>query len=113
MCEQKEVRGGGISGRGDQCCFPYAPRHSHVVGRRKIVAYFTETPGFVIGEQSFKKAVVKVMAGADAVEMANQRRAGEIEIAEGIKNFVTHEFIFVAKTVFVENLTAADDHGVV
>ena len=53
------------------------------------------------------------MPGMDAFEMSDNLAAGEIEIADGIKNFVADEFIIITQAVFIENLVAADDDGVI
>ena len=37
----------------------------------------------------------------------------QIQIADGIKNFVGDEFIRIAKTIFVENSIVVEDDGVV
>ena len=47
------------------------------------------------------------------MEMADQWGARKVEVTKGIENLVTHEFVFVAQAAFVEDLVAADDHGVV
>src|SRR6185437_9191094 len=53
------------------------------------------------------------MAGAQAAEMADHRRAGQVEVAERVEQLVADEFVGVAQPPFVEDGVAADDDGVV
>jgi hypothetical protein len=42
------------------------------------------------------------VAGLEALELADQAVAQQVEVADGIEDLVLDEFVFVAKAVFVE-----------
>ena len=52
-----------------------------------------EFPGFRVGEQCVKQAVVQRVTGAHTVEAAKDRGAGEVEVADRVENLVTHELV--------------------
>src|SRR5690606_29779852 len=52
------------------------------------------------------------MSRAEAVKFANDRRAGEIKIADRIKRLVPHELVIIAQALFIQDIGAAEDNGV-
>ena len=70
-------------------------------------------PGVPVGEKRMEQPVVGGMARADAGEGADNGGAGQIKVAHGVQHLVADELICVSQAVFVEDLVAADHHGVV
>src|ERR1700730_3657221 len=59
--------------------------------RRNAAGKAGEAPGGWIGEERLEQAPVQSVARAHAAEMTEGRRTGEVEIAERVEHFVTHE----------------------
>src|SRR5690242_17171778 len=53
------------------------------------------------------------MPRAHAAETSEQRTPGEIKVSEGVEELVAHELVGVAQAADVQDVLAADDHGVV
>src|SRR5437899_3568449 len=53
------------------------------------------------------------MARAQAAEMADDRCAGEVEIAQRIEKLVADELVGIAQAALVKDGVAADDDGIV
>src|SRR5581483_10895690 len=66
-----------------------------------------------IGEERAQQLLVERVAGTDAVEVADDRRAREIEIAERVQHFVPHELVDIAEAFAIEHFVAADHHRIV
>ena len=45
--------------------------------------------------------------------VADERRAEEVEVADGIQQFVAHEFVVKAQALFVQNAVVIHDDGVI
>src|SRR5512134_3061810 len=53
------------------------------------------------------------MARANAAEMADDGRAREVQVADGVEHLVAHELVRIAQPFLVENTVTADHNGVV
>src|SRR4051795_10893297 len=72
-----------------------------------------EAAGARRGEERREQLAVEQVAGALAAEMADNRAAGEIEVADRVEQLVTDELVGVAQPALVENGVAADHDRVV
>src|SRR3546814_7697444 len=52
------------------------------------------------------------MARAAAVVAADDRRAGQIQVAQRVEDLVTHELVFVAQAVVIEDAVMTKHHGI-
>src|SRR5579883_1215534 len=82
-------------------------------GRWRAARQGGEAPGGVIAEKRLEQAPVERVPRALAAEVADDRRAGEVEVAERVEHLVTHELVDVAQALAVQHLIAADHHGIV
>src|SRR5215470_705083 len=69
-------------------------------------------PGRRIGEERLEQLPIEVVAGAHAAEMAEDRAAGEVEIAQRIEQLVAHELVSIAEAALIEDGIAAHHHGI-
>src|SRR3974390_3776492 len=67
------------------------------------------SPSGRIGHQGGKYCMIELMAAANCAVGGKQRLAGECEVADGVEDLVTHEFIGEAQAVRVENAVLGDD----
>src|SRR5438874_12526990 len=92
------------SGAGDP-----AGLRSHDRGERGRFGQRRCAPGIVIGKQRGQQLPRVGMAGTNPAEMPDNRPAGEIKIADRVKQFVPDELVGLAQTAAVQPPDAADD----
>src|SRR5882724_10908824 len=78
------------------------------LGRRRGIAERDVAPGIAVAEQRPQQLVIEPMPGAQADELAEQGRAGEIEVADGVDHLVAHELVAIAQAVLVHDVGAID-----
>src|SRR5512145_1341827 len=70
-------------------------------------------PRLTAVEQRAKRLIVVLMARAKRVDPPDDRRPGEIQIADAIENLMSNELVLVAQAFFVEDAVAAHHDGIV
>jgi len=48
-----------------------------------------------------------------AFELANQTIAQQVEISDGVEDFVLHELVFVSQPILIEDLVIADCNSII
>jgi hypothetical protein len=66
-----------------------------------------------IGEKRLERAPIEGVSRAVAVEMPDQRAAGEGKIADSIEQLVPNALVGITKPAIVENAIGGDDDSVV
>src|SRR3954447_14018975 len=74
---------------------------SHDRGERGRFGQRCRAPGIVIGKQRGQQLPRVGMAGADATKMPDDRPAGEVKIADRVKQFVPDELVGIAQPAAV------------
>src|SRR6185503_12607195 len=64
-------------------------------------------------EQGAQQLIVELVPALVGGELADQRRAQEVQVAERVQNFVTHELVAIAQTVLVDDAVIVHDDRVV
>ena len=81
--------------------------------RRNTIPVSGGAGRIVIGKEGDQQLPRQGMTGADALEMADNRTAGKIQIADCIEQLVADELVGVAQPALVEDGVAADHDRVV
>ena len=70
-------------------------------------------PRLVVGKQSGKQLSCMRMTRANATESPDDRAASEIEITEGVEQFMANELVRIAQTVSVQYAVATNYHDII
>ena len=70
------------------------------------------SPGALVGDEGFECLEVQLVTPAIGAVAAEDGRASEGEVADGVQHLVPHEFIAEAQAFRVDDAVVANDHGV-
>ena len=70
-------------------------------------------PALRAGEQGQAQFVVEVVSGFVALVVADERRTEQVEVADGVQQFVAHEFVIKTQAVFVQDAVVVHNDGIV
>ena len=74
---------------------------------------FGHGPGIGIGEHGLQHQAVQAMAAPAGAVSAEDRRAGQSQVSDGVECLVAHELVGIAQALAIDDAVVADSDGVV